>query len=281
MVLLVIVASPFVMCQIVTNESGSLESRTLAYVQDVLPFDMNQYVITVGDAYCLSSPNDTTQTQAVDTTLNSTYSTIHVVCVYINGSLDQCGVSPISGTPINACNFTSIKEAAACILLAHQQQTGRDSTALLNTLNLVNITQPTPVTDGNVNLKITHFPDILGCQEIGGAPVPVASNSSYSTTFDWSFPDCALSMTFDHGVFCGLQDWRALNPAYDLDISQNQGAALASSTSVVSQPMKQQQNGTAGPLLIVAGAAYVAVITLLLTYRWKSKEKQKGVSIRD
>ena len=160
-----------------------LESKALAYVNNVLPFDMSHYSTTVGDAYCLSSPNDTTLTQAVDITLNSSDSTIHVVCVYVNGFLDQCGVTPTASTPISDRNYTSMEEAAARILLAHEQQTGRDSTALLNTLNLVNITQATPVTSGNVSLTVTHFPDLVGSQIINGIPVPVASNSSFSTTF--------------------------------------------------------------------------------------------------
>ena len=160
----------------------------------------------------MSSPNDTTLTQAVDTTLNSSDSTIHVVCVYVNGSLDQCGVTPTAGTLVSDRNCTSMEEAAARILLAHQQQTGRDSTALLNTLNLVNITQATPVTSDNVSFTITHFPDLVGSQIINGIPVPVASNSSFSTTFRWSFPDCSVTMTFDHGVFCGLQDCASTEP---------------------------------------------------------------------
>lgn len=278
MVLLIMLALPFVQCQRLQTETSTLESRTLAYVENVLPFDMNHYSITVGDAYCLSSPNDTTLTQAVDTTLNSSDSTIHVVCVYVNDSLDQCGVTPTAGTPVSDRNYTSMEEVAARILLAHQQQTGRDSTALLNTLNLVNITQATPVNSGNVSLTITHFPDLVGSKIINGIPVPVASNSSFSTTFHWSFPDYSVTLTFDLGVFCGLQDWRALNPAYDLGCNQNQVSAMASPKSIDTQ----QQSTTLLPLLIAAGAASVAVLTVLLIYKAKNKEeKQKGVSIRD
>jgi len=282
MVLLIMLALPFVQCQRIQTDTNILESRTLAYVENVLPFDMNHYSITVGEAYCLSSPNDTTLTQAVDTTLNSNDSTIHVVCVYVNDSLDQCGVTPTAGMPVSDRNYSSIKEAAARILLALQQTTGRDSNALLNTLNLVNITQATPVTSGNVSLTITHFPDLVGSQIINGIPVPVASNSSFSTTFQWSFSDYSVTMTFDHGVFCGLQDWRALNPSNDLGSNQNQVAAMASPISIATQQKNKQLNNTVLTLLIAAGAAYVAVLTVLLIYKAKNKEeKQKGVSIRD
>jgi hypothetical protein len=259
MVLLIMLALSFVQCQRVQTDTSTLESRTLAYVENVLPFDINHYSITVGDAYYLSSPNDTTLTQAVDTILNSSDSTIHVVCVYVNDSLDQCGITPTAGTPVSNRNYTSMEEAVARILLAHQEQTGRDSTALLNTLNLVNITQITPVTSGNVSLTITHFPDLVGSQIINGIPVPIASNSSFSTTFHWSFPDYSVTLTFDHGVFCGLQDWRALNPANDLGTNQNQVAAMASPTSIATQQINKQQNNIVLTLLIAAGAAYVVV----------------------
>jgi hypothetical protein len=244
---------PFVHCQRIQTYTNTLESRTLAYVENVLPFNMNHYSITVGDAYCLSSPNDTTLTQAVETTQYSNDTTIHVMCEYVNGSLDQCEVTPTTGTPVSDRNYISMEEAVALILLAHQQQTGRDSTALLNMLNLVNITLTTPVTSGNVIFTITHFPDLVGSQIINGIPVPVASNSSFSTTFHWLFPDCSVTMTFYHGIFCGLQDWRALNPAYDLGSTQNQVAVMASTTLIVTQQINKQQNSAVLPLFIATG----------------------------
>jgi hypothetical protein len=275
MVFLIMLSLPFVNCQRIQTYTNTLESRTLAYVENVLPFEMNHYSITVGDAYCLSLPNDTTLTQAVDATLDSIDTTIHVVCVYVNGSLDQCGVTPTAGTPVSDRNYISMEEAVARILLAHQQQTGRDSTALLNTLNRVNITQATPVTSGNVSFTIKHFPDLVGSQIINGIPVPVASNSSFSTTFHWLFPDCSVTMTFYHGIFCSLQDWRALNPAYDLGSNQNQVAVIASTTSIATQLINKQQNNAEFPLLIAAGAAYVAVLIVMLTYKAKNKEEKQ------
>ena len=48
-----------------------LEGKALAYVNNVLPFNMSQYTVTVGNAYCLSAPNAPTITQAVEIDLNS------------------------------------------------------------------------------------------------------------------------------------------------------------------------------------------------------------------
>lgn len=107
--------------QIAHAQTASLESKALAYVNNVLPFDMSHYTITVGSAYCLSAPNDPTITQAVDIDLNSSDSTIHVVCVYVNGALHQCGVSPSGAPPVSDRTYASVEDVAARILQAHQE----------------------------------------------------------------------------------------------------------------------------------------------------------------
>ena len=62
-----------------------LERKALAYVTNVLPFDMNHYNVTVGKTYSLpSAPNDPTVTKAIDIDLKSSGSTILVNCLYVN-----------------------------------------------------------------------------------------------------------------------------------------------------------------------------------------------------
>jgi hypothetical protein len=162
-----------------------IESKALTYIMGVLPFNMSHYNITVGKAYALpSGPNDPTITQAVEIDLKSNDSTIHVVCLYVNGALHQCGVRP-TGTPIADRTYSNLKGIVTRILLLHQQQTGLDSTNLLNTLNLVNDTETTNVASGEVSLSISRFPDIIGFQTIDGIPFPVASNSSFSISLHW------------------------------------------------------------------------------------------------
>jgi hypothetical protein len=199
-----------------------LESKALAYVKNVLPFNVSHYTITVGNAYSLPSPpNDQTITQAVDIDLKSCDSTIHVVCLYVNGALHQCGVSP-TGAPVSDRTYASMKDVAVRILQAHQEQTGLDSNGLLNTLNLVNDTETKNVTLRDVSLSISQFSDIIGSQTVNGMPVPVASNSSFSTTFDWRFVQngvqyCQVALTFDKGIFYNLQDERATQSIGDND----------------------------------------------------------------
>jgi hypothetical protein len=160
---------PFLSFQVAQADTGSLESKALAYVQNVLPLDMAHYIVTVHDTYSLPAPpNDPTITQAVGIDLNSSDSAIHVVCVYINGRLHQCGVTPVVGSPVSDRVYGDLVDAAVRILHAHQEQTGLDSTPLLTTLKLLNDTQANNVTVGDVSLRISHFPDIVGVRTVNG-----------------------------------------------------------------------------------------------------------------
>jgi hypothetical protein len=288
-----------------------LESKALAYVTNVLPFDMSHYTITVGTAYSLpSAPNDPTITQAVDIDLKSSDSTIHVVCVYVNGALHQCGVSPTGTPPVSDRTYANVEDVVARILQAHQKQTGLDSTGLLNTLNLVNDTQTTKVTSGDVSLSVSQFPDIIGLQTVNGMPVPVASNSSFSVTFDWAFiqngvPCCQVALTFDKDIFYNLQDERAIQPVGNTGNSiRGEQAATPASTPIVaaqqqnstspakapqplngtspqtnqlpSKPLQKtadSQNYLAIPLLTSALATYIIMLIVVLTYKTKIKQK--------
>ncbi len=290
-----------------------LEDKALAYVKNVLPFDMSHYNITVDNSYSLpSAPNDATITQAVEIDLESSVSTIHVVCVYINGTLHQCVATPTGSPPVSDKFYANMKDVAACILQAHQEQTGLDSTSLIETLNLVNNTETANVTLGSVSLSVSHFPDIIGCQTINGMPVPIASNSSFSTTLNWRLIMNGLIcgqffLTFDKGIFCKLQDERATQPIAGTDSSgkelttsstpqpipadQKEDSTLPSnnpqSTNVTSpqtnrllsnssQKSPDSQNVLVIPLLIAALAAYVTVIIVLLTYKGQNKANKNG-----
>lgn len=193
-----------------------LQDRALNFVKDVLPFNMSHYSIGVSESYYLSDPNDPTVTQAFVIDLNSTDSMIHVVCVYDNGSLYQCAATP-TGIPESDKQNSSMEDTAARILQAYQEETGLDSTPLLNCLSLVNNTEAANVTMGEighatiggVSLSVSRFPDIVGSQTVNGIPVPVPSNSSYSTTFKWILSNASVILTFDRGIFSDLQDDRA------------------------------------------------------------------------
>ena len=282
-----------------------IESKALTYIMNVLPFNMSHYNITVGKAYSLpSGPNDTTITQAVEIDLKSNGSTIHVVCLYVNGALHQCGVRS-TGTPIADRTNVNLKDVVNRILIVHQQQTGLDSTNLLNTLNLVNDTETTKVVLGEVSLSISRFPDIIGLQTIDGIPVPVASNSSFSISFHWMLSKNGITtsqflLSFDNGIFYNLQDDRAIQPTEDTNSTNKEQATTPTlvpiadpqenftsqiippqstngsseqTNQLLSKPTQKTldtQNELVNPLLIAAVAEYITVVLLIITYKSKN-----------
>ncbi len=279
-----------------------LETKALDYIKNVLPFNMSYYNITVGNAYPLpSGPNDPTITQAVDIDLKSDSSAIHVVCLYVNGALHQCGVRP-TGTPVADRTYTSLEAVATRILLAHQQQTGLDSTSLVNTLNLVKDNEATNVNLDNVNLIISKFPDIIGSQNVNGLPVPIGSNSSFSISFHWMLTESGILtgqviLSFDHnGVLYNLQDERAMNPTGNTTIidgeqetnptpasitanqenltslkAQASNYTSTQSNQLITQKTADSQNMLIVPILVAAVAAYVTVVLLIITYKCKNQ----------
>ncbi len=297
-----------------------LETKALDYVKNVLPINMNHYNITVNTAYSLpSGPNDPTVTQAVDIDLKSNDSTIHVVCVYVNGALHQCGVRPI-GIPTADRTYTSLEDVATRILLAHQQQTGLDSTRLLETLNLIKENETTTVNLGDLRLTLSEFPDIIGAQTINGLPVPVASNSSFSISFTWTLSQngtaiSQFNLTFDHnGVLYNLQDERTI--AFSGTIISSDSEQQASTptptpiaakqenfSSITMSPQSKNdtstqsnqlateslkktdasQNSFAVPILIAAIAVYMIVMALMINYKRKNQVNkiEREVSKRD
>ena len=289
----------------VNADPPALESKALAYVENVLPFNMSHYNITINSSYSLpSGPNDPTITQAVDIDLKSNDSSIHVVCVYVNGILDQCGVSP-TGTPVSDKTYPNLKDVAARILQAHQQRTGLDSTVLLKTLSLLNNIDSTNAVWGNVNLNVFKFPDIAGSQTVNGIPVPIPSNSSFSVNFHWMDTQNGVtislfSLSFDNGVFYNLQDARPTNPTSDTisNISGQQAVQQENSTSpnVTSQPTNgtyaqtnqlssessqkaaDQQNPIINPFLLAAVGAFAAVLIVFLACRRKNEAKENKLT---
>jgi len=306
MVVLILSFQPY---QVAHSETAvPLESKAHAYVMNVLPFNMSHYTITVGNAYSLpSAPNDSAITQAVVIDLKSCDSTIHVVCVYVNGALHQCGVSP-TGNPVSDRTYANVKDVAIRMLQANQEQTGLDSSDLLNTLNLVNETETRIVTLGDVSLSISQFPDIIELQTVNGMPVPVASNSSFSTTFDWRFnqngvQQCQIALTFDKGIFRNLQDERAIQrmgdngsirnepamtPTQALSaVAQQQNLTASSSTfkptnvsstqanqsqTESSQKTEDTKNEIIMPILIISVVS--SIIVVIIGFTWKNKIKQ-------
>ena len=282
--------------QIAHAQMASLESKALTYVENVLPFDMSHYTVTVSSAYSLpSAPNDPTITQDVDIDLNSSDSTIHAVCVYVNGALHQCGVSTTGAPPVSDRTYANVEDVAARILQAHQEQTGLDSTGLLDTLSLVNGTTSANVSLGDVSLSVSQMPDIAGSRTVNGIPVPVPSNSTFSVLFHWTrtvngVVYAQVNLSFDDGVFCDLQEERGTQPIANVPAT---AADQVNSISLTTLP--QLVNNTSAktnqslhesltaPILIDALVACVITVLAVISIRAKMKRTKikREVSKRD
>ena len=200
---------------VVRCDTASLQDKALAYVENVLPFDINHYNITIKGVYSLpSAPNDPTKWQAGDVDLKSSDSEIHVACLFFNGALRECGVSITSGTPISDKPYSNLKEMAIQILEKHQEQTGFDSTKLINALNLVDETKSMNVTYEDVILTVSHFLVPISLETVNGMPVPNYSNAINSTSFEWTYvingiSYNSVSLRFDKNILHDLRDDRA------------------------------------------------------------------------
>lgn len=225
----------FEQCSEVHSETVTLQDKALAYVKNVLPFDMNHYTPAVSNAYSLpSGPNDPTKWEAVDVNLKSSDSTIHVACLFVNGVLLQCGVSITSGAPISDKPYANLKETVVRILQKHQEQIGVDSTDLINAISLVDETKTINITLGNVTLSVSHLIMPTSFLTVNGLPVPIFTNSTSSTLFKWTYVLNGVlynyvTLTFDNKTLHDLQDDRAAHPigGIEVDITKEQAISKA------------------------------------------------------
>ena len=216
---------PFSQISYVSSDTSILQEKSQTYINNVLPFDMNRYTIVFRSEYSLpSGPNDPTKWESVTYDLKSNSSTIHVVFVFMNGVLKQCGIDPLSGSPISDQSYTNLAQVAARILGKLGECIGIDSSDLVRMLSLVDETKTMNVTEGDINLSVskmsipTTFP-----------PTTNASNSINSTAFTWTLSRNGVvfnhvSITFDNGVLRNIDDDRAAYPigGTEVNISKEQ-----------------------------------------------------------
>jgi hypothetical protein len=226
---------PFGQISYVSSDTSILQEKSLNYINNVLPFDMNRYTVVFRSEYSLpSGPNDPTRWESVTYDLKSNSSTIHVVFVFMNGVLKQCGIDPLSGSPISDHSYTNMVQVAARVLGRLGECIGIDSSNLVNMLSLVDENklgasgvapyETMNVTRGDIVLSVskmaipTTFP-----------PTTNASNSINSTAFTWTISHNGIvfnhfSLTFDNGVLGNIDDDRAAYPigGTEVNISKEQ-----------------------------------------------------------
>ena len=226
---------PFGQFSYVSSDTSILQEKSQTYINNVLPFDMNQYSIVFRSEYSLpSGPNDPTIWESVTYDLKSNSSTIHVVFVFMNGVLKQCGIQPLSGSPISDHSYTNMAQVAARVLGKLGECIGIDSSDLVRMLSLVDETKTMNLTQGDVNLSVykmsipTTFP-----------PTTNASNSINSTNFAWTISRNGVvfnhvSLTFDNGVLKNIEDDRAAYPIGGTEVNISKEQAIDNAKQYIS-----------------------------------------------
>ena len=226
---------PFGQISYVSSDTSILQEKSQTYINNVLPFDMNRYTIVFRSEYSLpSGPNDPTKWESVTYDLKSNSSTIHVVFVFMNGVLKQCGIDPLSGSPISDQSYTNMAQVAARVLGKLGECIGIDSSDLVRMLSLVDETKTMNVTRGDINLSVskmsipTTFP-----------PTANASNSINSTAFTWTISHNGVvfnhvSITFDNGVLRNIEDDRVAYPIGGTEVNISKEQAIDNAKQYIS-----------------------------------------------
>ena len=201
------------------SEPLSLPDKALAYIENVLPMDMERYTIMNMSYYELPEPpNSTYRTEAVSYILNSSESMLAANCMFRNGVQYTCDLRVISGSPISDKSYTNLVDVTKNILEKHQMQTGVDSTELIKMLSMVDPTKNLDnVTLDNVTLTVSHgrLPT-GGLKMINGSLHVDSTTMSHITSFDWmrnieGTDAIFLFIDFENGVFHSLRDERAIS----------------------------------------------------------------------
>lgn len=228
---------PFGQFSYVSSDTSILQEKSQTYINNVLPFDMNQYSIVFRSEYSLpSGPNDPTKWESVTYDLKSNSSTIHVVFVFMNGVLKQCGIQPLSGSPISDYTYANanMAQVAARVLGKLGECIGIDSSDLVRMLSHVDETKTMNVTQGDINLSVskmsipTTFPPTIN-----------ASNSINSTNFAWTISRNRVvfnhvSITFDNGVLKNIEDNRAAYPIGGTEVNISKEQAIDNAKQYIS-----------------------------------------------
>ncbi len=232
------------------SETVSILDRAEAYVKSVLPFDMASYAVVGGrDSSLPSGPGDPTRWDSVSFDLQGQGSSLHVVLMQMNDVMYQCGVSVMSGSVVPVRQFANLSEAAAYVLERHGEAMGVSSADLIGLLGLVDETVNCNATLGGLSLTVRHMSIPTQMNLVGGHFVPATSDRVNQTDFCWSFSYGGayynhVGVSFSDGVFCGLQDDRAIHPVGGTKVKVSREQAINTALAYVGRHSFTLSNGT-------------------------------------
>lgn len=223
-------------------ESTSISDKALAYIENVLPLDMECYTVTPKGTY--EPPklaNTTYRAEFVSFELNSSGSLLWANCQFRDGVQYTCSLQ-VSGLPISDRPYANLAEVTRSILEKHHAQTGVDASKLIIMLDAIEPTiKSQTVTWGNLRLAVTQTKFIIPSLVMRDGSLHVASSgTSFDTaSFSWSLFGSVKGQYFfiDYrdGVFYDLTDNHLIGEintdGANMVFSNNNNTLNAASTS--------------------------------------------------
>lgn len=205
-------------------EQITAEDKALSFMENVLPFDVAQYNITL-QSYGVPVLPDIGSSQPVNGeqeiltyVLESNKSTIDVICTIQNNGVSMVMSNLVKGTAINKESYSNLIDATTGFLQRYQSHSAMDSTKMINMLSNVESIENKTIISDSFKLTVTHK-DSTGT--IFGD----------SVCFRWvqTFNGCeylALSISFKDSVFSGLIDHRVSYRIGDTDVNISKEQAI-------------------------------------------------------
>jgi hypothetical protein len=180
----------------VKSETATLGNIAIAYIRNVLPFNLANYTITADTP---SPVGNSSFSLLCQLSLGSIKADVHFN--FFNERIALLQFLPRQGAVESDQSYANFVEIARTILLRHQAQTGLDSTEMISTMDMVNYVGPGSQnsTLGNYSLEIKHF-----------VPIPTNPGPGIVSELIWTYQDRPLFLMFFEGdLLFHFYDYRA------------------------------------------------------------------------
>jgi hypothetical protein len=212
------------------------ESRGLAFIQAVLPFDSSQYDTTLKSYNVMDTPStnldssslgvgaNLTQNNAgaefITYNLKSKQSSIDIICELKDSDLISCFAYANGASPITNAIYSNTVDSAKDLLVKYQAYSGRDSSEMINMLSNIQSVNNNTLVRGNLNLTITH-------KDTKSAFFGDMVDFHWTTTINGASYQ-SVDLAFSNGVFYDLIDQRPLYSIGDTAINVSKDQAINS-----------------------------------------------------
>ncbi|MGD6809858.1 MAG: hypothetical protein ACQCN3_09190 [Candidatus Bathyarchaeia archaeon] len=200
------------------------QDKTLAFIENVLPFDSTQYNITLRN-YGVPKLPELGSTQPINGeqevltySLESKDSALDVICTVQNNAVTMVNAYVVKGTAISDKSYSNVGDAAKDFLQKYESHVSLDSSKMIDMISKVDSVKNSTTTADNLKLTVTHI-DATG------------TFFGDSIDFRWvqTFNGCdylLLDVSFRDGVFSGLIDRRPVYTIGDTSVNISKEEAI-------------------------------------------------------